>query len=454
MIFMPLLLWLGLQAGIVNAATSAPVNHFSASDVVYGVVPPFFGSPALAAVTKRLDFLQRQGVDVLWLSPVYETNDSGAINYSVTNYLKLRPDFGTPADLHELVAQAHARGLKVILDSVPNHTSDQHPYFKQAKKKTSLYYDFYERHADGSPAYYFDWTYLPNLNFDNLGVVKMISEAFLYWQKTFAIDGYRVDVAWGVRERAPGFWRPLIDSLRTHDPQTLMLAEAGARDSYYVQNGFDLAYDWTDKLGVWAWREAFDNPNQTGVLLKRALSANKNPSRTVRFLNNNDTGDRFLTRYGVGVLKVAAVLQHTVPGIPLVYNGDEVGAEFSPYDDPPPIKWSDPHSLKKLYRRLAELRETEEPLRMGESVDIDVQRNPRAIAYLRKSSANEWLLVVLNFGQAATLKLEGGELNLNCDPCNFEELVSKGTRTAAFKKNRLFLQMKRQEAVILRLQAY
>ena len=105
--------------------------------------------------------------------------------------------------------------------------------------------------------------------------------------------------------------------------------------------------------------KVFDDPSRAGERLRIALRAPKTPpERIARFLHNNDTGKRFITRYGVEVQRVAAVLLHTLPGIPIVYTGDEVGAEFEPYEDPPPIQWDDAQGLRPLYRRLAELRET------------------------------------------------------------------------------------------------
>lgn len=84
-----------------------------------------------------------------------------------------------------------------------------------------------------------------------------------------------------------------------------------------------------------------------------------------RFLNNNDTGERFVTRHGVATTRVATVLLHALPGIALLYTGDEVGAEFQPYEEGPPVSWDDPHGLRPLHRRLAALREELPALRRG-----------------------------------------------------------------------------------------
>src|SRR5690606_30814200 len=107
---------------------------------------------------------------------------------------------------------------------------------------------------------------------------------------------------------------------------------------------------------------------------------------TARFLNNNDTGARFITRYGAALTRVAAVLQHTVPGVPIVYLGDEVGAAFEPYDDHARLDWSDPHQLSSLYRKLAELRESLPALSTGTNTLLNLPKYPAALAFMRGDS--------------------------------------------------------------------
>ncbi|MGE0527546.1 MAG: alpha-amylase family glycosyl hydrolase [Bdellovibrionales bacterium] len=416
----------GAKAFAKDRSPSPPLS-LKPGAVIYGVVPPLFGDGnAFDAVIGRLDHLQRQGVDALWLSPVNTTDDPGFISYAVTDYFSIREDFGGESGLRRLIEAAHSRDMKVLMDFVPNHTSNAHPYFMDSEEKgtASPYYRYYDRDADGQVQHYFDWAHLPNLNFANFQVVRWIQRAFHHWLDQVGLDGYRVDVAWGVKERAPRFWRQLIQDLRKNHEDLIMLAEAGARDTYYYENGFDLAYDWTDELGVWAWREAFDTPAQTGALLAEAVAANPRAERVVRFLNNNDTGARFLSRYGERVTRVAAVLQHTLPGVPVLFTGDEVGAEYEPYEDPAPLSWEDRFQLKDLYRRLAELREQETALHAGRMIPIPVIGNPAALAYVRQSGPREWVLIVLNFGDAATLQLRWPKSLVSSAGSGFVDLLT------------------------------
>jgi cyclomaltodextrinase len=306
-----------------------------------------------------------------------------------------------------VVAEAGAARARTLL---PNHTSEQHPYYLRAKQRgpASPYYDFYDRNAAGEVITYFDWENLKNLNYDNSEVQRYMIEAFGYWVREFGIDGFRADAAWGVRERAPEFWPRLRDELKRIDPDLLLLAEASARDPYYDIVGFDAAYDWTNRLGEWAWRDAFEDGTRTAARLRAALIG----SRTVeadapmsrsgalvfRFLNNNDTGERFVTRYGAARTRLAATMLLTLPGLPLLYTGDEVGAEFEPYDERPVLSWRDPHGLRDHYARLLALRREHAVLR-SERLDILETSHPESVlAYVRPGQQREDdIIVLLNY---------------------------------------------------------
>ena len=377
--------------------------------IVYGVAPFFFGPRGFDDVTARLDAMKQLGATVLWLSPITGAEE-GDFGYAVTNHFALRDDFGSEQDLRELIGAAHARGLRVIMDFVPNHTSERHPYHLSAEQRgpASPYHDFYDRDAAGEVTTYFDWENLKNLNYDNPEVQRYMIEAFAYWVREFGIDGFRADVAWGVRERAPEFWPRLRAELKRIDPDLLLLAEASVRDPYYDVVGFDAAYDWTDRLGEWAWRDAFQEGAPTAARLRAALIG----SRTVeadgpmsrsgalvfRFLNNNDTGARFVTRYGLGRTRLAATMLLTLPGLPLLYTGDEVGAQFQPYDEGPVLSWTDPHGLREHYARLAALRR-DHPALQSERLEILETSHPeRVLAYLRPGERREDdIIVLLNY---------------------------------------------------------
>ncbi len=384
--------------------------------IVYGVIPNKFGHPAFRAITKRLDDLVDLGINALWLAPI-NVSPPGDYGYAVVDYFNLNPGYGSKEDFHRMVQEAHARGIRVLMDFVPNHSSAQHPYFLSAKEggPSSPYWDFYDRDGTGEPTHYFDWTHLPNLNYENPEVRNMMIEAFSYWVREFGVDGFRVDACWGVKQRRPDFWPMWRKELKRIKPDLLLLAEASARDPYYFDHGFDAAYDWTDQLGHWAWQVVWDTYklHMLDYNLTDALTNSRegfHPDALIfRFLNNNDTGERFITRHGEGVTRVATALLLTLPGIPCIYTGDELGEEFKPYEDPGPLSWMERvPGLRDYHKQLIALRDSSPSLhsRQWSRLELEAARDQVAYAYLRyHDDYKDPILVLLNFNeQPADLK--------------------------------------------------
>jgi glycosidase len=399
--------------------------------IVYGVIPNKFGQPAFRAITKRLDDLAGLGVTAIWLAPINVSppNDYG---YAVVDYFNLNPGYGTKEDFHRMVQDAHARGIRVLMDFVPNHSSAQHPYFLSAKDggPGSPYWDFYDRDETGEPTHYFDWTHLPNLNYENPEVRNMMIEAFSYWVREFDVDGFRVDACWGVKQRRPDFWPLWRKALKRIKPDLMLLAEASARDPYYFDNGYDVAYDWTDALGKWAWQLVWDayklrlfNYNLTQALTNG--DEGYHPDALVfRFLNNNDTGSRFITRHGEGITRAATALLLTLPGVPCIYTGDELGEEFKPYENPEPLSWMERvPGLRDYHKQLISLRNTLPSLhsRQWTLLGLEPARDQIAYAYLRyHDEYKDPILVLLNFGE------EPAELKFSL-PEEFASLTAAGS---------------------------
>jgi cyclomaltodextrinase len=382
------------------SADAAPARHpgWLADAVVYGVIPGLAGPHGLADVTKRLDDIADLGATVIWLSPIAEA-PPGDFGYAVTDPFHIRASLGTEGDLHALVRAAHRRGLKVILDIPANHLSDQHPYYRDAMKRgtASPYYRFFDRDAAGEVTHYFDWRNLENLDYAHPEVRAYVTEVFAHWLKEFDIDGFRVDAAWGPRQRAPGFWPGWVAAMRRIKPDILLLAEASERDRYYAAAGFDAAYDWTDKLGEWAWQGAFDGPTPA-LRLRAALASEDDSTPIFRFLDNNDTGARFITRHGPEMTRAAAALLMTLPGLPAIYMGEEVGAEFEPYRARAPLAAEDHFGLHAYFRRLVALRHREAALRSPKLILLRTSAEDAVLAYIRPGATSDQdLVVAINF---------------------------------------------------------
>jgi cyclomaltodextrinase / maltogenic alpha-amylase / neopullulanase len=375
--------------------------------IVYGVIPRLFGTPGALAIQDKLDDLADLGVNSLWLAPINSTPDYG---YSVTDYFELRDGFGTKEQFREMIRAAHERGIRVLMDFVPNHTSSEHPYFKDTVEKgqDSPYWDFYDRDENGKYTYYFDWTHLPNLNYDHPEVRRMMLEAFSYWVREFDVDGFRVDACWGVQQRRPDFWPEWRRELKRIKPDLLLLAEASARDPYNFENGFDAAYDWTENLGQWAWGSFWSDQADrvdTALMLKQLRGALLNepegyhPDALIfRFLNNNDTRTRFITSHGENLTRVATALVLTLPGLPCIYTADELGQWFLPYDGGM-ISWKERYpGLREYHKKLIALRRRSPSLHSRLWQLLDVEPAGQALGYLRFLEGNaEPVLVLLNF---------------------------------------------------------
>jgi len=373
------------------------------SAVIYAPIPELFGNGGPKAVERKLPYLKKLGVNALWLWPPAELRTPGE-EYAVDDYYQLDPQWGPEPAFKHMVDAAHRLGMHVMIDIVPNHMSDQSPYFQDtvANGKASHYYDFFDRKPDGTPTHYFDWTNLPNLNYANPEVRSMVIGAFVHWIRDLGIDGFRVDAAWGVERRAPDFWPEWRRELKRVDPDLLLLAEGSAVDPYFFSHGFDVAYDWTDHPGQWAWQSVFEFPQESGALLKPAVL---NPPRgfapdaiVMHFLNNNDTGIRFVDQYGPEMTRVAATLQFTLPGIPEMFAGDEIGASYEPYSNLTPISWKDKHGLLPFYETLISLKRHMPTLRSHDVDVLDVSADS-AFAYIRPAfGGGPPVVVLLNFG--------------------------------------------------------
>jgi cyclomaltodextrinase len=380
------------------------------SAVIYAPVPDLWGDDGPAAVERNLPYLRELGVDALWLWPPAAERAAGQ-HYAITDYFRLDPSWGPPAAFASMAEAAHRLGMHVLVDVVPNHLSEQSPWFQDAQRHgpASRYWGFFDRDTDGRPTHYFDWTHLPNLDYDNPEVRRMIVEAFSHWVRELGIDGFRVDVAWGVQQRRPDFWPALRRELKRIRPDLLLLAEGSATDPYFFSHGFDAAYDWTDQLGQWAWASVFDDPGELQPRL--AVAVTNHPKGyaadaiVLRFLNNNDTDVRFVDRHGAGFTRVAATLQFTLPGIPALFAGDEIGASYRPYADLTRIEWEDRHGLRPFYARLVDLRHRLPALTSRHLKVLDSSPGG-SFAYLRPApSGAEPVLVVLNFGGPAAVEL-------------------------------------------------
>lgn len=187
--------------------------------VIYQIYPRSFkdsngdGIGDLRGIIEKLDYLKELGVDIIWLSPIYESpNDDNG--YDISDYYNIMKDFGTMADFDEMLAQIHARGMRLLMDLVVNHTSDEHHWYQEARKSPdSPYRDYYYFRPEppnnwqslfGGPAWDYDEVagayYLhlftkkqPDLNWENPKVRQEVYQLMRFWLDK-GVDGFRMDV--------------------------------------------------------------------------------------------------------------------------------------------------------------------------------------------------------------------------------------------------------------------
>ncbi len=322
-------------------------------------------------ITEKLDYLQDLGIRGIWLMPI---NPSPSYHgYDVTDYYAVNPDYGTLDDFKHLLAEAHKRDIKVIIDLVLNHTSAQHPWFKEALKPGSQYHDWYVwkdqdpgtlgpwgatawyKATNGQYYYAIFWDQMPDLNYNNPAVREEAKKISSFWLKDVGIDGFRLDA---VRYLVEG--DKLADSTTNH----AFLKEWGTYYRSINPQAFTVGEAWTDNANVKEYTKtdteldsAFNFDLSTAIL----KSLNESNNTSVRFLLQTTVRDfpqqdnsNFLTNHDMprvmnqlsenkeGKAKAAAGILLTAPGIPFIYYGEEIGMSGSKPDEMirTPMQWT------------------------------------------------------------------------------------------------------------------
>lgn len=354
---------------------------------------------------QHLPRLKELGVDILWLmpiNPIGKLNRKGTLGsyYSVKDYVDINPEFGTKEDFKTLVDEIHNHGMHVIIDWVANHTAWDNKWVKTNP-------EFYTKDSSGNfvpPVP--DWSDVIDLNYDNKELWKEMISALKYWVSEFDIDGYRCDVAGMVPIE---FWNEVRTELDKIKP-VFMLAEWDTPEMHKF--AFDMTYDWDlHKIfnGVYA------KERNSSDIIKHILNDQKKyPDYAYRmqFTSNHDENSWNGTEYErLGkAAEVFAVLTYVIPGMPLIYNGQEIGfnkrLEFFEKDS---IIWKE-NKFEKLYKNLNELKEKNKALWAGiESGSIDFINNNNDILIIRRSKENKEVIGFFNLTEKeieANIRLE------------------------------------------------
>lgn len=355
--------------------------------VIYQVYPQSFqdsngdGIGDLKGLIQRLDYLQKLGIDAIWLSPVYQSpgQDNG---YDISDYQAINPQFGTMADLEALIRQAKARDIRIIMDLVVNHTSDEHRWFKVSRQsRANPYRDYYiwrDGSATGGPPNAMKSTFSgsawrrdeatgqsylhlfgdkqPDLNWANPQVRQAIYKMMNFWISK-GIGGFRMDVIdligkepdRGIRENGPKLHPYLQEMNRATfgDTDLLTVGETwGATPSIAQQYAdpkrhelsmvfqFEMMQLDQQNDDKWALRP-LDPAALKQVLIKWQTAFDYTKGWNSLFWNNHDL-PRIVSRWGndqryrVKSAKMFAILLHLLRGTPYVYQGEEIGMTNAP----------------------------------------------------------------------------------------------------------------------------
>jgi len=292
-----------------------------------GSLTGFYGG-SIRGITEKLDYLAALGVNCLWLSPVMDSPTYHG--YNPTSYLDVSPRFGSNADLRELIAQAHTRGMRVLLDFVANHTSNEHPAFLDAQRHSNSpyadWYTFGPSYLNGYLTYYNSVPGMPVLKTDAAPVRSYLIEVAQRWLRDFGADGLRLD---NVSGPAHAFWTVFQEGIKAHAPDALTLAEVSGDMGDIVTYGgrLDACMDFPlAKISrrVFAQRSA---PLDELLAMLEAHEAAFAPAMArARLLDNHDM-HRFmwLAENDTRRLKLALTFLMVLPGFPVLYYGTEAG---------------------------------------------------------------------------------------------------------------------------------
>lgn len=284
-----------------------------------------FWGGTIRGVIDKLEYLEALGVTCLWLSPVFASPSHHG--YDATDYFAVEPRLGTEADLVALFESAHARGMRVLLDFVANHISNEHPIFERATTdaESDRHDRFTFQHWPEDYRSFFNVKTLPQINTDEPAARGHLFEAAAYWLERGA-DGFRLDYANGPTH---AFWAEFRARTRHVQPESLTIGEvvetAELQRSY--QGRLDGCLDFLLLQHIRAYL-AFGTitTSEFDAFLQRHLRYFPSNFTLPSFLDNHDM-NRFLWAVGGDgrKLKLAALLQFTLPYPPVVYYGTKVG---------------------------------------------------------------------------------------------------------------------------------
>jgi len=385
-----------VRADAVSATVARASPEWLRDAVIYEVFPRAFSKEGnFGGVTAQLDRLKDLGVTVVWLMPIHPVGRlkaKGTIGspYAVRDYDAIDPAYGTADDLKRLVAAAHQRDMKVFIDIVANHTAwdsvliGKHP-------------DWYTHDASGkiippNP----DWVDVADLDYSKPALRSYMTAMLVRWLRDYGLDGFRCDYAAGVPR---DFWESARAELDRVRPGVVLLAEAD--DPALLQRAFEIDYAWDFYHAVSEAIAGQVPASQVRAVWEKAAASYPRGALRLRFSDNHDQL-RATGQFGLPAALAASALMYTLDGVPLLYNGMEVGdnteSAAPALFERVPIEWNMAERRPPVgayYRALAQLRRAHPALTRG-AVQWLPNGDERRVLSFERAGADETLVVVVN----------------------------------------------------------
>ena len=363
--------------------------------VIYEIYPRQYSQKGdFNSITSDLDRLKELGVTILWLMPIHpigKEKSKGSIGspYAVKDYYAINPDYGTSADLKRLTAEAHRRNMKVIIDIVANHTA-----WDSVMMKNKAFYTQDKQGKIVPPVA--DWADVADLNYDNAELRKYMIDVLKFWLREFDLDGFRCDVAGFI---PTDFWEKAREEANKIKPNTIWLAEWESPD--LLVKAFDLDYSWANHSAM--MNVLFGNVPASEIRRVWEEQHAKFPKGALRmrFSDNHDER-RAIARFGEKGALAAQTLAFTLDGVPMFYNGMEVGdtteSGAPALFEKLPIFWQIKErrsEFPKFYQSMIALRKNSIALRRGDLTWLKNSDETKVLTF-KRMSGNEEILVAIN----------------------------------------------------------
>lgn len=319
---------------------------------------------SIDALTNDLPRLKEMGVDILWLMPVHpigKKNRKGPLGsyYAVADYKAINPEYGTIEDFMELVEITHQNGMKIIIDWVANHTAFDHHWVQE-------HIEWYTADSAGNrptAPIGTDWTDVADLNFDEPEMRTEMINTMKYWVDSINIDGFRCDAV-GLDWMPVDFWEQVKTEMDKLDKPIYLLGEGGDEQ---LENAFHSLYGWHIHHTMNSIAKGEKHPLALDTAVNEMIEKFGYETTLLQFTSNHDENSwagTVFERMG-DAAKTFATVSFTIPGIPLIYSGQEAPMKkrlkFFEHD---PIEWNN-YEYSQFYKKLNALKDENPALWSG-----------------------------------------------------------------------------------------